>query len=393
MAAPPRRRLLVLASYPERAAASRFRLCSYFPALRERGIDPDFRPFLDEEAFGQLYRRGQTAEKARHVLRACAGRLRLWLDRAPYDGVLVQREAAIVGPALLERALIGPRGLPMVFDFDDAIWLEGGGHQSARPNRVFSRLLKAPGKTDGLVRRAAHVVAATRYLADYARVRNARVTVVPSVVSAEVWRPLEGRFDGQLLSDPPVIGWVGTHTTAPQLALALPALRRLRAEGVPFRLRLIGAGPAFDRVPGLDVENVPWAPEREIDDFARLDVGLAPLHTDPWTEGKGGFKQLQYMAVGVPFASSFRSGAREFLVDGENCLVAEGDDGWHRALLTLLTDRTARARLARAGRRLVETTYSTERQAPRFADVIASALEPPRPFGPARPAGVVAPPA
>ncbi|HEU4534391.1 MAG TPA: glycosyltransferase [Polyangiaceae bacterium] len=374
------RRLLVLATYPEAAAASRFRLCAYFPALRERGIEPDFRPFLSDEAFAAIYRQGRTVEKARHVLGACADRLTLWLEKTPYDGVLVQREAAIVGPALLEHALRVRRGLPLIFDFDDAIWLDGFADKSGLPNRRIARLLKAPGKTEGLVRRAAHVVAATRFLADYARVRNPRVSVVPSVVPAARWRPRTGRLEGAPLSDPPLVGWIGTHSTAFQLGLVLPALRRLRDEGRRFRLRLVGAGRDFD-LPGVELENVPWSAEREVDDFAGLDVGLAPIHEDPWAEGKGGFKQLQYMAVGVPFASSFRSGAREFLVDRENCLLAEGDEGWYRALSTLLDDHAARARLARAGRRLVEETYSTERQAPRFAAIVASALaaEPARP--------------
>ncbi|MCU0682933.1 MAG: glycosyltransferase [Polyangiaceae bacterium] len=369
----PARRLLVLASYPEAAAATRFRLCAYFPALRDRGIEPDFRPFLSDEAFACIYRPGHTLEKARHVLAACADRLALWLEKTPYDGVLVQREAAIVGPALLEHALRARRGLPLIFDFDDAIWLDGFADKSGLPNRRFARLLKAPSKTEGLLRRAAHVIAATRFLADYARARNPRVSVVPSVVPAARWRPLEGRLEGAPLNDPPLIGWVGTHSTAFQLGLVLPALRRLHAEGRRFRLRFVGAGRNFD-LPGVAIENVPWSAERERDDFARLDIGLAPIQEDPWAEGKGGFKQLQYMAVGVPFASSFRSGAREFLIHDENCLLAEGDESWYRALSTLLGDHAVRARLARAGRRLVEENYSTERQAPRFAEIVASTI-------------------
>jgi glycosyltransferase involved in cell wall biosynthesis len=373
-AVPARRRLLVLASYPPSIASTRFRACVYFDALAARGIDCDLRPFLNEAAVRRLYAPGGTLGKAAGLATGVLRHLALLLAAGRYDGVLVQREAALVGPALLEATLAQGRRLPLVFDFDDAIWLEDGTNS---PNRWAARLLKAPGKTRTLVALAREVVVATEYLAGYARAQGAaRVTVVPTVVSRVAWTPRPGRLDGAFASpsdEPPTLGWVGTHTTARALDGIVPALQALWREGHRFRVRLVGAARTLP-LDGVPVESVPWRAETEVEDFRRLDLGLAPMPDTPWARGKGGFKQVQYMAVGVPMVSSPQGGAREFVEDGVHGLFATTPDEWTAQLRRLLLDRALRARLARAGRDLVETRLSTEAQAPRLVEVVERAL-------------------
>src|SRR5262249_54900239 len=97
------RSLLVLAPVPASAAATRFRVQQFFPAPRARGIEPTLRPFLDEAAFAVLYSRGHAVNKLWGALRAVAGRLSDLVQRA--DAVLIQREAALVGPPLFEWLL------------------------------------------------------------------------------------------------------------------------------------------------------------------------------------------------------------------------------------------------------------------------------------------------
>ena len=80
------------------------------------------------------------------------------------------------------------------------------------------------------------------------------------------------------------------------------------------------------------------------------------------------------MAVGVPFVSSWVGGARDFVVDGENGLVALGTEDWYRHLKALLESRELRKRLGQNGRRLVEEQYCIERQGPRVAECFEEAL-------------------
>jgi glycosyltransferase involved in cell wall biosynthesis len=203
---------------------------------------------------------------------------------------------------------------------------------------------------------------------------NPNVAVLPTVVSSRKWQPLPGRLEGALVSDsrPPVVGWIGTQSTAHGLEVIAPALRRLRQEGNRFVVRIIGAAEGF-RLPGLECEFAPWRQEREIQDFQEIDLGIAPLLPIEYTKGKCGFKVLQYMAVGVPSVATPDGGAVDFVRHGENGLFARTEDEWVAALKSLLADRPLRARIARNGRALVEHSHSIEAQTPRLVDILRGA--------------------
>ena len=74
------------------------------------------------------------------------------------------REAYPFGPALFETLLARMPGRPLVYDFDDAIFL----NNSSEANR-FTSALKYPQKVAAIIRRSALVLAGNQYLADYAR--------------------------------------------------------------------------------------------------------------------------------------------------------------------------------------------------------------------------------
>lgn len=364
-------RILGLATYPASAAATRFRLVAMSPYLRARGWDVDFEPFLDDEFLGGFYAKGSSLAKAGYLAARTLERLRLALSVPEAKAVLIQREAALIGPPYAELILSAWKRLPIIYDFDDAIW-ELDLAQSAHP--LAARLLKDPNKCWRIMGRAAGVIAGSSYLAARARAVNSNVIVVPTVVSSKEWTPWPNRLRGELHpGGPPRIGWVGTHSTAHQLQLVEPALRQLRAEGHEFELHVVGAGEGFS-LETVDLESRPWRLADEICEFQRIDIGLAPTIEGPVYQGKCGLKQLQYMAVGVPFVSSWVGGERDFVVDGENGLVAHSADDWYRHLKALLESSTLRQKLSVEGRRAVDTEYSLEVQGPRVARFVEDSV-------------------
>jgi glycosyltransferase involved in cell wall biosynthesis len=341
------------------------------PYLRAHGWDVQFEPFIDDEFFGGFYTKGSHLKKVGYLAMRSLDRLALALGIAGMDAVIVQREAAFFGPAYAEFILGSLKGLPIIFDLDDAIWdlnLQRSSHPSA------ARMLKDPNKCWYTMRRAAGIIAGSNYLAERAREVNPNVIVVPTVVSSKAWTPWSGRLQGELYGDgPPRIGWVGTHTTSHQLELVEPALRQLRVDGHYFEVHVIGAGDGF-KLGTVPVQSRPWRLDDEIREFQRIDIGLAPMRGDSFCQGKCGFKQIQYMAVGAPFVSSWVGGARDFVVDGENGLVAHDTNDWYRHLKALLESQELRGELSQNGRRLVERQYCTEAQGPRVAQFIDQAL-------------------
>lgn len=364
-------RILALAAYSERVASTRFRLTEVLPYFRARGWDVRFEPFADEELLRSFYTKGNELKKATSVSSRLFERFASVVGAADVDAVFIQREAALIGPAYTEFVLHSLKRLPIIFDFDDAIW-ELNLQQSTHP--IAARVLKDPRKCWYTMRRAAGVIAGSKYLAERARVVNPNVTVVPTVVSSKAWTPRPGRLRGEFYGDgPPRIGWVGTHTTAHQLELVEPALRALRAEGYDFEVHVVGAGDDF-QLETVEVQSRAWRLDNEIREFQRVDIGLAPMRDVPVGHGKCGLKQIQYMAVGVPYVSSLVGGARDFVVDGENGLVAHTTEDWYRHLRALLESPDLRGTLSQNGRELVEAEYCIEAQGPRVAQFVEEAL-------------------
>lgn len=351
-------KVLAVAAYPASCASTRFRMLQYIPYLRSMGVDVLFSPFLSENSFKQLYNPGLYASKSLGVAIGIGKRLLEAFSIFNADVVWIQREAAVIGPPWFEFLSKYLRGTPYIFDLDDAIWEFDSAHST---NPLIAKLIRGRSKCWWIIRNAHSVIAGSNYLRELCTGIGANAHTIPTVVPSVEWQPLPERLSGKFTLEKPVIGWVGSHTTAHQLELAAPALRRLRQDGYSFHIRVVGAGPGFS-IEGLDVENVPWSLDRELRDFQEIDIGLAPMYSEDVYQGKCGFKQLQYMSVGVPFVSSWSGGAREFLLHEKNSLVARSDDDWYRHIKMLLLNRELRVRLLSNGLQTIRSEYCLERQ-------------------------------
>jgi glycosyltransferase involved in cell wall biosynthesis len=354
-------KLLVLTPNPSLAASTRFRLEQYFPSLRAAGIEPVMRPFFDELGFSVLYQRGRFGVKAGAAAKAVAGRLADLVRSHSVDGVLIHREAALVGPPLFEWAITRVMRRPVIFDLDDAIWVP---YVSPTFGSLLPRLLKMPQKTEFTVAAAARVIAGNPHVAAWARTLNAHTEIIPTVVDTDQFRP------APRANAVPVLGWIGTHSSLQYLRAIVPALQKL-AETHRFVLRVVGG--TLD-APGVAVENVPWTLEREVADFQSLDVGLYPLVEDDWSLGKSGFKAVQYMACAVPVVASPVGVTREMIRDGETGFLAADKAAWIDRLRQLLDDAALRRRLGEAGRVEAIARWSLAAHAPRFVEIIRQAI-------------------
>ncbi|HYE64810.1 MAG TPA: glycosyltransferase family 4 protein [Pyrinomonadaceae bacterium] len=364
-------KVLALASYPIEAAATRYRLAQFVAPLAERGITLTVRPFINSQMFAALY------QPRRHMPRTILGLLKSATHRLgdvwraqDADVLLVQREAMIFGPPLIEWLATRALRRPMVLDLDDATYIP---YVSPTYGRL-ARALKWFGKTDDLIRWAKIVTCGNRSIADYVAAQGGRAVIIPTVVDTEQFRPV--RQDSQ--NDIPVVGWIGSHSTYPFLEAILPTLQQL-ARTQTFRLKVVGSGRKKINVPGLNIENLEWSLEREINDFQSLDIGLYPIvpgGTTPgaWTAGKSGFKAVQYMAVGIPYVVTPIGACAEMGEPGVTHIPATSHDQWYEALARLLSDAKLRKSMGEAGRRYALQHYTVQAQAEKLAQVLREAL-------------------
>ncbi|HEY0077484.1 MAG TPA: glycosyltransferase [Pyrinomonadaceae bacterium] len=361
-------RVLGLASYPLEAAATRYRLEQYVAPLAERGVRLEVRPFIDSRLFKSLYRRDELSRNVLRLAGASLARLRdAWAARHT-DVLLVQREAMIFGPPVVEWLATRLGGCPLVLDLDDATYV-------AYTSPTYGRLgsaLKWFGKTDDLIRWAQVVTCGNRSIAEYVESRGARAVLIPTVVDTERFRPPEQVAAREADGEPPTLGWIGTHSTFPYLESIFPVLQRL-ARRHSFRLKVVGAGRESIRLEGVEVESLEWNLEREISDFQSFDVGLYPIVWSDWATGKSGFKSIQYMAVGVPFVATPIGASAEIGEEGVTHFAARSEDEWLDALERLVSDKALRRRMGEAGRRHALEHYTVAAQADKLADALRQA--------------------
>lgn len=357
-------KVLALSPIPEEGAGCRFRVVQYIPYLRDAGFDVTVSAFYTPAFFRVVYREGYYLRKAAMFMARAAQRTIELLGIRHYDLVLLYREAVPLGPPVVER-LIAAQGVPIVYDFDDAIFLPN----VSEANKAIS-FLKDPSRVATILTLSREVIVGNQFLADYARRYARSVTVIPTAVDTNRFVPRTGarHYERDL-----VVGWIGSPTTFSYLESLADVLREVAGRH-RFILKVSGAGRAVN-FPGVHVQVVPWSMSDEVTLFNSCDIGVYPLTDDDWARGKCGFKAIQCMACGVPVVAAAVGVNREIIEDGVNSYLAASRDEWVAKLSRLLSDAALRDQMAAAGRKTIEERYSLQVTAPRLAAVLTSTLD------------------
>lgn len=349
-------RVVAFVPYPLGTAPSqRFRLEQWAPYLKDRGVSVEFRPFASPDLIVLLYRRGHALGKLVGLARTMVAQTRRMPASREFDVAVVHRSMSLIGPAFLERRLA--QRMPLVYDFDDAIHLL----HTSDSNRAFG-WLKFPAKTGDICTIATSVTVGNEFLAAFARNYNRHVDVVPSSVDTAHYTPGPAR----VLSERPIVGWMGSSTSQTYLEPFGPLLSKMVAEGLRFRIISDRRPTAFD----FSYEWTPWSANTEVADLRAFDIGIMPLPDTEWAKGKCAMKLLQYMGVGVPSIGSSLGGNLDVIRDGENGFLAGNENEWLEKTLRVAHDPDVARRLGLAGRQTVVARYSAEVCAGRFADVL-----------------------
>jgi glycosyltransferase involved in cell wall biosynthesis len=362
-------RVLALSPIPEEGAGCRFRIAQFIPYLESVGFEVTLSSLFTPEFFRLVYKPGHYARKAVTFALLTMKRLGSLRDTSHFDVIFIYREMFPIGPAIVERLIAARHRPPIVFDFDDAIFLPS----VSDANRLIGAF-KWPQKVASIIRSSEHVITGNEYLSGYARRFNTAVTTIPTSVDTERFVPssvVSG--NGGARADDPIVGWIGSPTTGGYIRSLANVLRRVR-ERHRFVLRVSGAGEPF-AIPGVTIRHEPWALDREVQLFNTCDVGVYPLADDEWSKGKCGFKAIEFMACGVPVVAAAVGVNREIIQDGRNGFLAADEDEWVDKLGRLLGDPELRRRFAEAGRRTIEERYSVQVNAPKLAATLRAVAE------------------
>ncbi|MBM3186127.1 MAG: glycosyltransferase family 4 protein [Bacteroidetes bacterium] len=342
-----KKKILFIAPYPfDEAPSQRFRFEQYFNFLRENNFDIHFSPFLDQRTWKTLYSDGKVLRKILGVVKSFLKRFLLLFTLYKYDFVFIHREASHIGPPFFEFLIAKVFRKKYNYDFDDAIWLPNYSETNARFHR-----LKAYWKVRYCIRWAGSISAGNDYLANYARKFNANVQVIPTTIDTENHHNLKTEYNQGKL----IIGWTGTHTTMRYLDFIVPVIKELEQKYDFEFLVISNEAPTYHL---KSLRFLKWKRETEITDLARISIGVMPLEMDIWSEGKCGFKGLQYMSLGIPALMS-PIGVNTQIVSHEvNGFLPVKLEEWKNQLEMLLTDIDLRKKIGEAGKKTIDERYS-----------------------------------
>jgi glycosyltransferase involved in cell wall biosynthesis len=333
--------------------ASRFRIGQYIPYLERLGWRVLLRPQRPAQPRESRYPIPALRPAHRNLRLAARriNRMRDVLSASGFDAVFLNRDA-LEGNLRYEKWLLHQNPC-LVFDFDDAIYLDG---KETHFGWVCSR--------------AAWVTAGNESLAAFARRFSDRVTVLPTAVEADRY-VLKGHGEP---SRPFRLGWCGSNLSIRQTLFPhLPMLARLQ-DRLGFVLVIMSKPRPLLPDAGIRWEFMEWSEEAETRMAAHFDAGIMPLLDEEYQRHKCGCKLLQYMAAGLPAVAS-PVGVNINLADcGRRILLAGNEEEWYRSLERLMTCGDLRRELGRRGRDFVEKEYSLKRWLPVLVDVLDKAL-------------------
>ncbi len=330
--------------------------------LAPAGFRIHYVPFESDRLHQIIYQTGRYAAKAFEMLRAYFKRLLQLRTLDDYDAVFVYREAALFGPALLEK-LIARTGKPIIYQLDDPLYIP-----YVSPANGYLSYLHFFGKVAEICRVSKVVIVNSRHHREYVSQFNQNIWQIPSIVDTAqfVYRPAQPQA-----GEPVCIGWSGSPTTVGNLRVIAEPLRAL-AQRVEHKLHLIG-GTEFD-LPGVQYTAQNWRAETEVEDLRKIHVGLVPLPVNEWNKRKFYMKSAQYMTLGIPPICTPLGSNPEVVTHGATGFLADSPAEWVEYMELLVRDTELRLKLSHAAAKEAQAKYSLVGNAAKIIEAFRAAV-------------------
>jgi glycosyltransferase involved in cell wall biosynthesis len=356
-------KVLFLMPYPGgQAPSQRFRFEQYTELLSRQGHMLKFQSFTSQADWLSLYSTSNPFTRFLIIIKGVIKRFIVLFSVPFQDFIFIHREVTPLGPPVFEWIIARVFRKKIIYDFDDAIWL------TDKEESRLEQWLRWRSKVGAICRWSYRVSCGNEYLATYARKFNASVVVNPTTIDTETLHH-PARLQQAKHPEQVVIGWTGSHSTIKYLNQLVPVLKNLEQKFPQVSFLVIA-----NRNPQLPLQRcvfLPWRKESEVEDLARIAIGIMPLPDDEWTRGKCGFKALQYMALEIPCVASPVGVNTRIIEHGNTGLLAATPNEWNSCLTALITDNQLRTKIGKAGRKKVKQYYSVTSNASLFMSLFA----------------------
>ncbi len=349
---------------PDRSPSQRFRFEQYQDILKQHGYVITYSYIISQKDDVYFYQSGFIFQKLKILIKSIFIRFRDVIRAFSHDIIFIQREVHMLGTTFFEK-LLKLTGKKIVFDFDDAIWMQ-------QPNVKRSlHFLKKPSKTKDIIRMADAVLAGNAFLHDYAIPYNNNVIMFPTVVDTTYFTKQSA---SNKKKDSICIGWSGSHTTINHFKYLEKVLLRLKAK-YQEKINILVFGDADYEHEQLGTKGIAWKKEIEREILSSFDIGIMPLEENEWERGKCGMKALLYMASEVATIASPVGVNKEIIEHQKDGLLAHSEEEWFSALSLLIENEEVRNSIALEGRKTIEKRYAVETYQQRLLTLLDSFVD------------------
>jgi len=346
-------KIYFLVPYPLKySPGQRFRFEHFLPYFSSQKIDYTVSPFMNEAFYKILCTKKNFLKMVLTILGYCKRCLDIIkIIFGKYDLVFIYRETTPLRGIFFEKILT-VCNKKIIFDFDDAIFLP-----PIHTDQKWIKSLKNPSKVKEIVQLSNLVLVGNQYLKDFATQYNQQVEIFPTLINTDFHIPKKENIQNKKNSL--CIGWTGSYFTLPYLYTLKFVFKKLSNQYPYLYFKIIGAS-SFATWEGIPIKTIPWSLRDEIQQLQEIDIGLMPLTHDPFSQGKCGFKALQYMSLEIPAVCSPVGISTTIIQDGINGFLCHSEEEWIQKLQLLIENEDLRKKLGKEGRKTVIQFYSVE---------------------------------
>ena len=351
--------ILALTKYPYEGPSSRYRFYNYQKCFKKNSIDMTIEPFFSKSYFTTTNK----IKKVFMVLLSYFYRVSLLLNllifKNRYKVVLIEYELLPYFPAIFEY-LLKKRGIKYIVDYDDAAFHKYDMNYNGFARPFLKFFLK--NKIAKVIKYANYVIVCNDYLESYAKRYNSNIFRLPTVVLLDRYKEEMNSFKKE--NEIFTIGWIGSRTTSVYILEILPAIEKFIENYQNVKFDLVGFDKNLlseEEINRYHLNIITWSEEHEIKNILDFDIGIMPLHNDPWSRGKCGFKLIQYMSCKKPVVAS-PVGVNCSIVENEkNGFLVNSLDEWFSAFEKLYLDEKLRVKMAKNNFKKIEDEFNYEK--------------------------------
>jgi glycosyltransferase involved in cell wall biosynthesis len=350
--------ILFLENFPIENAGYQYRAEKWAEILRNEGYDVTIWTIYESKL--DFEQNIQESKFSKFLIFAMKKRFKQVIASRNFKTVIVRRELLLYNDycdLFLDKFLLKlhPNA---ILDFDDDI--SAAKNQPKKITNWFGKLMRENGnKFNDSIRLYKNFIVASNYLKNRVLDENKNLNVediciIPTCVDYNNFPVKVYKEDSEMIT----FGWIGGDHNYPQLDLIIPILMRL-AEKRTFKLIVIG-GREYNPISNFEIEFRPWSLDNEVMNLYDIDVGLMPLEDNPRTRGKGGFKLIQYMGLGIVSVASAITINNEIIENEKNSFLVDSieSNNWENTLEDILQKKVNLEIIGKNARRTIVEKYS-----------------------------------